>query len=106
ADLIAGHVDVGLFQLVDTSAHLQAGTMRALAILGPKRAPSLPDVPTIGEAGYPTVWGTTFNGVFAPENTPQPVIDQPSAASRTALAKKEGIDKVAAPGPTPSRPAA
>jgi tripartite-type tricarboxylate transporter receptor subunit TctC len=102
ADLIAGHVDVGLFQLVDTSAHLQAGTMRALAILGPKRAPSLPDVPTIGEAGYPTVYGTTFNGVFAPKNTPQPVIDKLSAAIRTALAKKEVVDRLAALGSTAS----
>jgi tripartite-type tricarboxylate transporter receptor subunit TctC len=75
ADLIAGHVDVGLFQLVDTGPHLQAGTLRALAILGPTRAPSLPDVPTIGEAGYPDVQGITFNGVFAPNATPRPVIN-------------------------------
>ena len=76
--------------------------MRALAILGPKRAPSLPDVPTIGEAGFPNVWGTTFNGVFAPKNTPQPVIDKLSAAIRAALAKKEVIDRLAALGSTAS----
>ena len=101
-DLIAGHVDVGLFQLVDTAAHLQAGTMRALAILGPTRAPSLPDVPTIGEAGFPTVQGITFNGVFAPKGTPRPVIDKLSAAIRVALAKTEVVDRLAALGSTAS----
>ncbi|HEY4745929.1 MAG TPA: tripartite tricarboxylate transporter substrate binding protein, partial [Steroidobacteraceae bacterium] len=39
-DLMAGHVDAGLFQLVDTAQQLEAGNLRALAILGPRRAPS------------------------------------------------------------------
>ena len=99
-DLIAGHVDVGFFQLVDTAPHLQAGTLRALAILGPTRAPSLPDVPTIGEAGYPDVQGVTFNGVFAPKATPRPVVDKLSAAIRAALAKPEVVDRLAALGST------
>ena len=53
---VGGNVDAGFFQLVDTAAHLKAGTLRALAILGPTRAPSLPDVPTIGEATTPGWW--------------------------------------------------
>jgi tripartite-type tricarboxylate transporter receptor subunit TctC len=97
-DLVAGHVDVGLFQLVDTAQQLQAGNLRALAILGPKRAPSLPDVPTIGEAGYPEVQGVTFNGVFAPKATPRPIIDTLSAAIRVALAKPEVVDQLATLG--------
>ena len=99
-DLIAGNVDVGFFQLVDTAAHLQAGTLRALAILGATRAPSLPDVPTIGEAGYPDVQGVTFNGVFAPKATPRPVVDKLSAAIRAALARPEVADRLAALGST------
>jgi tripartite-type tricarboxylate transporter receptor subunit TctC len=99
-DLIAGHVDVGFFQLVDTAAHLRAGTLRALAVLGPARAPSLPDVPTIAEAGYPDAQGTTFNGVFAPKATPRAVVDTLSAAIRTALAKPEVVDRLAALGST------
>jgi tripartite-type tricarboxylate transporter receptor subunit TctC len=99
-DLIAGNVDVGFFQLVDTAAHLQAGTLRALAILGATRAPSLPEVPTIGEAGYPDVQGVTFNGVFAPKATPRPVVDKLSAAIRAALARPEVADRLAALGST------
>ncbi|HEY2136330.1 MAG TPA: tripartite tricarboxylate transporter substrate binding protein, partial [Xanthobacteraceae bacterium] len=97
-DLVAGNVDVGLFQLVDTAPQLQAGNLRALAILGPKRAPSLPDVPTIGEAGFPDVQGITFNGVFAPKGTPRAVIDKLSAAIRAALAKQEVVDQLATLG--------
>jgi len=99
-DLIAGNVDVGFFQLVDTAAHLQAGTLRALAILGATRPRSLPDVPTIGEAGYPDVQGVTFNGVFAPKATPRPVVDKLSAAIRAALARPEVADRLAALGST------
>jgi len=101
-DLMAGHVDAGLFQLVDTAQQLEAGNLRALAILGPKRAPALPDVPTIGEAGYPDVQGITFNGIFAPRATPRPVIDKLSAAIRLALSKQEVIDQLASLGSTAS----
>ena len=97
-DLIAGHVDMGLQQLSDSLQHIQSGKLRALAVLGPKRAAPLPDVPTIGEAGYPDVQGITFNGIFAPKATPQPVIDKLSAAIRAALEKKATIDQLAALG--------
>ena len=97
-DLMAGHVDVGILQLVDTAQQLKAGNLRALAILGPTRAPSFPDVPTIGEAGYPDVQGITFNGVFAPKMTPRAVIDKLSGAIRVALAKKEVVDRLASLG--------
>ena len=99
-DLIGGQVDVGFFQLVDTAPHLKAGTLRALAILGPERAPSLPDVPTIGEAGYPDAQGITFNGIFAPKGTPRAVIDKLSGAIRAALAKDEVVKRLAALGST------
>jgi len=94
SDLMAGHVDVGLMQLTDSRQHIEAGTLRALAVLGPKRAPAVPDVPTIVEAGLPAVQGITFNGLFAPKDTPPAVIDKLSAAIRAALEKKEVIAKL------------
>ena len=93
-DLMAGHVDVGLMQLTDSRQHLEAGTLRALAVLGPKRAPAVPDVPTIVEAGLPDVQGVTFNGLFAPKDTPPAVIDKLSMAIRAALEKKEVVAKL------------
>jgi tripartite-type tricarboxylate transporter receptor subunit TctC len=93
-DLMAGHVDVGLMQLTDSRQHIESGTLRALAVLGPKRAPAVPDVPTIVEAGLPEVQGITFNGLFAPKDTPPAVIDKLSTAIRAALEKKEVIAKL------------
>jgi len=93
-DLMAGHVDVGLMQLTDSRQHIESGTLRALAVLGPKRAPAVPNVPTIGEAGLPEVQGITFNGLFAPKGTPPAVIDKLSTVIRAALEKKEVVAKL------------
>ena len=94
SDLMAGHVDVGLMQLTDSRQHIESGTLRALAVLGPKRAPAVPNVPTIVEAGLPDVQGITFNGLFAPKGTPPAVIDKLSTAIRAALEKKEVVAKL------------
>jgi tripartite-type tricarboxylate transporter receptor subunit TctC len=93
-DLVAGHVDVGFQQLTDSRTYIEAGKLRALAVLGPKRAAPVPDVPTSVEAGFPEVQGITFNGVFAPKDTPPAVVAKLSVAIRAALEKKEVIDKL------------
>jgi tripartite-type tricarboxylate transporter receptor subunit TctC len=97
-DLIAGRVDLGFQQLVDSLQHIQSGKLRALAVLGPKRAAAIADVPTIAEAGYPDVQGVTFNGLFAPKATPQPVVATLSKAIRAALQKKNVVDRLASLG--------
>jgi tripartite-type tricarboxylate transporter receptor subunit TctC len=97
-DLVAGHVDVGFQQLTDSLQHIEAGRLRALAVLGPRRAAALPDVPTIAEAGFPDVQGVTFNGLFAPKATPPAVIEKLSAVIRAALEKKPVVEKLAALG--------
>jgi tripartite-type tricarboxylate transporter receptor subunit TctC len=97
-DLIAGHVDIGFQQLVDSAEQLKAGKLRAIAVLGPTRVPAFPDVPTIAEAGYPDVQGVTWNGVFAPKATPKPVIDKLSATIQEALKKPNVVQQLAALG--------
>jgi len=68
AALIAGQADV-LFDLVRT--RVKSGDVRALAITGEARDPELPDVPTIGEAGFPAVTSTSFTALVAPPGTPK-----------------------------------
>ena len=94
SDLMAGHVDVGLMQLTDSRQHIESGRLRALAVLGPRRAPAVAEVPTIVEAGLPDVQGITFNGLFAPKGTPPAVVEKLSAAIRVALEKKTVADKL------------
>lgn len=98
SDLVAGHVDMGLQQLVDTLSHIQAGKLKALAVLGPRRTPALPDVPTMAEAGYPKVQGVTWNGLFAPKATPPAIVERLSAVVQATLATPAIKDKLAALG--------
>ena len=64
--MIGGHTPIGFTTLPPTVPHIKSGKLRALAIVGRKRSPSVPDVPTMAEAGYPGVEGDTWVGVFAP----------------------------------------
>jgi tripartite-type tricarboxylate transporter receptor subunit TctC len=98
SDLVAGHVDVGFQQLTDSRTYIEAGKLRALAVLGPTRAAPIPDVPTSTEAGFPDVQGITFNGVFAPKATLEAVVGKLSATIRTALENPEVLQKLAALG--------
>ena len=72
--MIAGHTPIGFTTLPPTVPHIKSGKLRALAIAGPKRSRSVPEVPTMAEAGYPGVEGDTWVGVFAPAGTDKQVV--------------------------------
>jgi len=55
--------------------HVQAGKLRALAVTGPKRLATMPDVPTVAESGYPGFEAVNWYCFVAPGKTPRDIID-------------------------------
>ena len=83
--VVAGEVQM-TFDTVSTSLQLiQDGKLRPLAIVGPKRAPELPDVPAMPEVGFPAVTSGAWTALMAPRDTPAAVIAKLNAATNAAL---------------------
>jgi tripartite-type tricarboxylate transporter receptor subunit TctC len=99
-DLVSGQVPLGLIGLPPTLPHIKAGKLKVYAVTARKRSPSLPDVPTVEEAGLAGYETIQWFGPVAPAGTPKPVIDKlfqhfvqalkhPSVAERLAKAGLE-----------------
>lgn len=75
-DLIAGQIDGVVDNPPTVLAHIQAGSIRALAVAGKQRLQVLPDVPTAAEAGLPAWEASSWFGLVAPAGTPKPILDR------------------------------
>lgn len=78
--------------------HVQAGTLRALAVSSADRNPLFPDVPTVAESGYPGFNAVSWSGLSAPAGTPQPILDKLSAAMQQVFSQPEVRNKLEASG--------
>jgi|HubBroStandDraft_6_1064221.scaffolds.fasta_scaffold140954_2 tripartite-type tricarboxylate transporter receptor subunit TctC len=76
ADLLAGQVTMVFSDPVSALPHLQAGTLRALAVTTKERSSVAPDAPTVAESGYPGFEAVAWHGILAPANTPAPIINK------------------------------
>ena len=85
-DLIGGQVDILCDQTTNTTQHIKAGKVRAVALTSPKRLPTLPDLPTTTEGGLKGMELGIWHGLYAPKGTPKPVVDKLVAALQAALA--------------------
>ncbi len=84
-DLLGGQVDLTFGTAPPFIPHVQAGKLRVLAVTGRHRLPSLPDVPTTAEAGYPKLDASSWFAVFAPAGVPRPVVERLAADIRTVV---------------------
>ncbi|MBE9606303.1 tripartite tricarboxylate transporter substrate binding protein [Acetobacteraceae bacterium H6797] len=75
-DLIAGTLDLAIDTLPTHLPHIRSGTTRALAVTVPERVPSLPDVPTVAEGGYPGFAITVWYMVLGPAGLPKAVVEK------------------------------
>ncbi len=85
-DLIAGRVDAMVMGVPESLALVGGGKVRALGVTSASRAPSLPDVPTIAEAGVPGYQFLGWLSLFAPKGTPESVVAKLNAGFDKALA--------------------
>ncbi len=75
-DLLSGRVQVMFDNLPSALPYIQSGKLRALGVTSRTRSPSLPDVPTLAEQGFPDYEATTWWALFAPRGTPAPIVER------------------------------
>jgi len=97
-DLLADRVQLLFTSIGPVEAHVKAGKLKAIAVTGPKRLASLPDVQTVSENALPGYEFLTWYGLAAPAGTPRPIIDRLNADLRKTMASAEVQDKLASIG--------
>jgi tripartite-type tricarboxylate transporter receptor subunit TctC len=101
ADLIAGQIQFMVGNLAPGVPHVNAGTIRALAVTSSTRSPAFPDVPTVAEAGLPGFENLGWFGFMLPAGTPQAIVNKLQADTVKALGTKEMKDRLAVHGMAP-----
>ena len=97
-DLLAGTVNVAIDFIPAYIPHVKSGAIRALAVTSDQRAPQLPDVPTLAEAGLPDVNATGWFAMVGPKGLPEPIIARIAAITRGYVESAEGREKLATIG--------
>ena len=88
-DLLGGHIPMVIGEMGSSKPLVTSGQLRALAVTGTKRNPSVPDVPTFTEAGYPDFEVSSWFALFVAAATPKPIVDKIAADSTTVVRSPE-----------------
>lgn len=78
--VVAGHLDFMMLDIQTGLGFIKDGRLKALAITSAARHPTLPDVPTVGEMGWPDLQMSVWYGMFAPAGTPPAIIEKMNAS--------------------------
>jgi len=97
-DLVGGQIPLGLIGLPPTLPHIKAGRLKVFAVTARKRSPSLPDVPTVEEAGLPGYETVQWLGPAAPAGTPRAVVDRLHTEFTKALRHPTVVERLSAAG--------
>ena len=97
-DAVAGHVPLSIGSVFVTKPHIDSKRMRALAVTSSKRAPELPDVPTIAESGFAGFDAPAWWAVLAPAKTPAAVVQRMNEAINKVMKNPEVAKRLEAQG--------
>jgi tripartite-type tricarboxylate transporter receptor subunit TctC len=100
-DAIAGRFEVSLWTPLAISSHVASGALKPLAVTGPARLSTLPNVPTFAEAGLPEYDHKSWFVLFAPTATPGPIIERLAEEIRKMLASSKETEVLAGQGVEP-----
>ena len=100
-DLLGNHVPIAFGVLPPALGNLQAGTLRAIAVLAPARFSLLPDVPTASESGLPGFESVLHYGLLAPAGTPPPIVERLNRALRVVVDADDVKQRILAEGGDP-----
>lgn len=100
-DLVAGHIKLGFSAASAVQAQIEGGNLRAIAVSTPSRAPSLPDVPTMAEAGLPNYSFDAWIAMIGPKSLPVSIVDRLYRETKSALANERVRADLAAQATTP-----
>ncbi len=98
ADVVGGQVEMTISIVNQIIPHARAGRLRTLAVTSRKRLPTLPDVPTLDEAGVPGYECEIWLGLSAPAGTPAPVIETINQAVRRVMAQPDVAQRLSGQG--------
>ncbi|NOJ43506.1 tripartite tricarboxylate transporter substrate-binding protein [Bradyrhizobium australiense] len=88
-DLLKGEIASAIMPIGSSLGLVRSGDLRALAATGPRRSSFLPSVPTVAEAGYPSLEDLTWYGFFVPMKTPAAMVERLNSAIQAALRTQE-----------------
>ena len=92
--LLAGEVPLAFETMLSLQPHVRAGTLHALAITSAQRSPTMPEIPTTAEAGFPQLIADNSYALLAPAGTPAPILAQLHDATVPALALPDLRDRL------------
>lgn len=96
--LLGNHVDSIVLTLPPVTPQIVQGKLRGLAVAAEKRNSAIPDVPTLGEMGFPNVYSGSWVAVFAPAKTPDAVVQKLNAEINAGMKDKDALERLAKAG--------
>jgi tripartite-type tricarboxylate transporter receptor subunit TctC len=93
--MIAGETQLMFTTAPSALGFIKGGRLKVLAVTSAKRIAALPDVPTMVESGFPRSVTGSWQGVFVPKGTPQPVVDKLFAATQQVMKTPDVVERLA-----------